>query len=400
MLLVNQYYPPDTSATAGVWRDVAHRLAAAGHRVTVLAGRPSYDPRSRRPWAPLRTEQDGPVTVERVGSAAFGRDRPAGRAATYLTYLAAAAARARSRSAPDVAVAGSDPPLAVGVALAAARGRPVVYAVQDLHPDMAIAAGMLPAGRFARAWDRAHTRALRRCTRVVCPGQAMADRVRGKGVPADRVTVLRTGAWPPSGQPERQVVARLRAGAPFVAVHAGNLGGAGPWDTLLAATRLLDGDARLLFVGDGIHAQRLRDAGASVAGFRPRHQIPSVMAAGDLQVVAQRADMAGLVVPSKLYTALAHGRPVLAVVPARSEVASIVREHGCGVVADPADPAAIAAAIRAARSDPAHLAALADGAAAAGRALDRGRLLDRFVALVEQAADRPAPRHPPARPVR
>ena len=43
ILLLNEYYPPDTSATAKMAAEVAEALAQT-HRVTVVAGRPSYDP--------------------------------------------------------------------------------------------------------------------------------------------------------------------------------------------------------------------------------------------------------------------------------------------------------------------------------------------------------------------
>ena len=50
ILLFNEYYPPDTSATAKMAVQVAEALARR-HQVTVVAGRPSYDPDARYPSA-------------------------------------------------------------------------------------------------------------------------------------------------------------------------------------------------------------------------------------------------------------------------------------------------------------------------------------------------------------
>ena len=55
VLLMNEYFPPDTSATAKCAAQVAETLAA-NHRVTVLAGRPSYDPTERHPRYLIRRE--------------------------------------------------------------------------------------------------------------------------------------------------------------------------------------------------------------------------------------------------------------------------------------------------------------------------------------------------------
>jgi colanic acid biosynthesis glycosyl transferase WcaI len=224
---------------------------------------------------------------------------------------------------------------------------------------------------------------MRRVALVVGLGESMAGRIRAKGLPEERVAVVPDGAAQPSGPQDPGVVAELRREAGFVALHAGNLGVAGPWETLAGAARLLDGGARIVFVGDGCRAADSRTMGLEILPFRPLEELPSVMAAGDLQVVALRPGMEGLVVPSKLYTALAHGRPVLAVVPAVSEVAGIVRRWGCGVVADPADPHDVAAKVAWCRDRPEALRAMADRAAEAGRHYERGACLRHLVGLIE-----------------
>ncbi|HEX9317038.1 MAG TPA: hypothetical protein VN986_01390, partial [Actinomycetota bacterium] len=160
ILLLNQYYPPDTSATAVVLRDLAQRLAGSVGVVKVLAGRPSYDSLESCPWVPLRRERDGPIAVERVGSTGLDRRRMTGRVANYLSFLALAAARGLLAARSDVVVVGSDPPLAVWAAILAARRRPVIYSLRDLHPDHAIVSSMIREGLATRLWDAAHRAAL------------------------------------------------------------------------------------------------------------------------------------------------------------------------------------------------------------------------------------------------
>src|SRR5205807_306492 len=74
VLLINQYFPPDTAATAKMALLVARALARRAS-VRVLAGRPSYEPAERhRPYF-WRRERQGNVFVERVGSTVFSRHR-------------------------------------------------------------------------------------------------------------------------------------------------------------------------------------------------------------------------------------------------------------------------------------------------------------------------------------
>jgi colanic acid biosynthesis glycosyl transferase WcaI len=110
------------------------------------------------------------------------------------------------------------------------------------------------------------------------------------------------------------------------------------------------------------------------------------MMAGDLHIVTVRRGLEGVVVPSKLYSILAAGRPVLAVAAAASDAARIVVESGCGLAADPDDPGAVAAAIRELRSDPARLAEMGRRARETAKKYARVSELERFVEIVEQAA--------------
>jgi colanic acid biosynthesis glycosyl transferase WcaI len=123
------------------------------------------------------------------------------------------------------------------------------------------------------------------------------------------------------------------------------------------------------------------------------NQIPHVMMAGDIHIVTVRRGLEGVVVPSKLYSILAAGRPVLAVAASNSDAARIVTESGCGLAADPDDPAAVAAAIRELRGDPARLAEMGRRAREIANKYARVNELRRFVEIMEEAGDARNGRH-------
>src|ERR1700722_11479616 len=127
ILLLNEYYPPDTSATAKMAAQVAETLARR-HHVTVVAGRPSYDPDARYPYTLLHREMRNKVTIECVGSTAYSRHQMPRRVATYRSCLALTIPRALALR-PDVILAMTDPPVAgiAGAFIARLAGRPFVY---------------------------------------------------------------------------------------------------------------------------------------------------------------------------------------------------------------------------------------------------------------------------------
>ena len=395
ILLLNQYYPPDTSATAKMAAQVAEKLAER-HQVTVIAGRPSYDPDEFYPFAFLRRDIRDNVTVERVASTAYPRHQMRRRVSNYLSYLALAVPRALAIH-PDIVLAMTDPPVAgiAGAFIARMADRPFVYNIRDLYPDMAIGGDIVQPNRWVDRWEKMHRRALHQAVRVIVLGDDMRERIISKGVSPDRVVVVRDGASFPPSPPERNdlVVQKIRCDFSFVALHAGNLGFYGAWDSLLKAAHILRNEnTGLVFVGDGANRAAMEISAKPLPNVRflpffPIEQVPHVMMAGDVHIVTVRRGLEGVVVPSKLYSILAAGRPVLAIAAAESDAARIVRESGCGISADPDDPAAIAAAIRELRNDQNRLIQMGIRAKETAAKYARVDELERFAEVVEEAAN-------------
>jgi len=374
---------------------IAEKLAQR-HRVTVVAGRPSYDPDEYYPYSFQRKDVRNNVTIERVGSTAYPRHQMRRRVSNYLSYLALAVPRALAIR-PDIVLAMTDPPVAgiAGAFVARMSSRPFVYNIRDLYPDMAVGGEIVNSGFWVERWEKMHRRALRQAARVVVLGDDMRDRIIAKGVAPERVVIVRDGSSFPPSLPERSdpVVQKIRSGFQFVAIHAGNLGFYGAWNTLLKAAEILRNEnIGLVFVGDGANRATLEASAQSSPNVRflpffPVAQVPHVMMAGDLHIVTVRRGLEGVVVPSKLYSILAAGRPVLAVAAASTDAARMVTETGCGMSADPDDPAAVAAALTELRNDPARLAQMGARAREVAAKYARVNELDRFVNVMEEVGN-------------
>jgi glycosyltransferase involved in cell wall biosynthesis len=177
-----------------------------------------------------------------------------------------------------------------------------------------------------------------------------------------------------------------------VIVHAGNLGFYGAWPTLVKAACMLEADGvGLVFVGEGSKKREIQELARNCANirflpFRPASEIPSVMAAGDLQVVTIKRGLEGVVEPSKVYDILAHGRPIAAVASERTEIARLVRQHECGIVADPDDPNRLAESVRRILQPVEIRERMSKQSRELASAYDRFKELQKFVELVEEAA--------------
>ena len=393
VLVLNEYYPPDTSATAKNAVLVVEALARK-HQVTVLAGRPSYDPTERHPPYLLRREAQGNVTVERVGSTTFPRFRMMGRMSNYLSYLALAVPRALSIRF-DVVIAMTDPPFEglAGAFISKLTGRPFVYNLRDMYPDMALGGDIVRAGKATQLWESLHRRALRHASKVIVLGEDMRERILAKGVNPDRISIVRDAVDLPASLPsvDHPVVREIRGAFRFVLVHAGNLGFYGAWQTLINAARLLENDGvGLVFVGEGAMKDAVQAAARGSSNirflpFRPAAEVPCVMAAGDLHVVTVKRGLEGVVVPSKVYNILAAARPLLAIATDKTEVARFAERDGCGLAADPDSPEAVAVAVRSVLGRPERLAEMGRHSRSLAQSYDRQQQLQLFVQTIEEA---------------
>jgi glycosyltransferase involved in cell wall biosynthesis len=395
VLLLNQYFPPDTAATAGYAALIAEALAER-HRVTVLAGRPSYDPGSRHPRYLLNRERQGNLTVERVGSTAFPRQRMKGRLSNYLSYLALAGPRALSIDV-DVVLTMTDPPIEgiFGAAVGKFLGRPFVYNVRDLYPDMALAANIVHSGFWTDVWEQAHRSALRQAARVIVLGEDMRECVAAKGVDPARLTVIRDAVAFSDSLPhaDENVIREIRGSFRFVLIHAGNLGFSGSWLTLVRAAQMLEReDVGLIFIGGGAMKEQVQRFARNCHNirflpFRPASDLPAIMAAGDFHIVTVRRGLEGMVVPSKMYNILAHGRPILAVASEKADVSRLARQYGFGLVVDPDNPTEVAEAVRSALHAPDRLGYMCHQARKLAKTFDRSAELMKFVDVIEEVGN-------------
>ena len=138
------------------------------------------------------------------------------RVSNYLSYLALAVPRALALN-PDVILAMTDPPVAglAGAFIARLAGKPFVYNIRDLYPDMAIGGEIVRPSRWVDGWETMHRRALKQAARVIVLGDDMRERILTKGVAAERVVVVRDGASFPPSPPRATILSSRKSVADF-----------------------------------------------------------------------------------------------------------------------------------------------------------------------------------------
>lgn len=368
LLVLCPHYAPDLAPTGEVMTQIAEQLIERGHRLHIVTSLPWYLHHAIEPgWEGKAVQHEDTAWGRITRVHPFPTDKrniPArGLAFAGFTGLAGLAALV-SRSRPDAVLAMS-PPLTLGAAgWAAARAHrvPFVFNIQDVFPDVAVELGAITNQRVIRAasWLERETYLRADAITVLSDdlGSNVAAKITGRrGLAGDEAKVrvipnfIDTEWIRPQ---ERENAYRREHGleGKTVVMYAGNVGFSQSLDLVLAAASHLAHDPQVVFVVNGGGSARpgLEQAAAGLPNVRfvdmaPKARLPEVVAAADVHVVPLKAGLARSSVPSKLYTILAAGRPVVASVDAGTEVARTVAAAGAGLTVNPDDPEAFTKAI-------------------------------------------------------
>ncbi|MDD3021031.1 MAG: glycosyltransferase family 4 protein [Alphaproteobacteria bacterium] len=375
VLFINRVYPPVRGATGRVLRDLAHAFARDGWDVTVLTSGPESG-----------EIMDGPVRVRRVSSRGGKNIR------SYLWVWVKLLMTALMLKRHNMVVTLTDPPMLVvaGRIISRIKHSSHIHWCHDLYPDILPVLGLKLPLRVMNFLKASSRRAMKSCDRVVVVGRCMAKHLAFTGLDMSKVTIIPN--WPDlelssftlaslhieppvQSKPSRKMTARHTHAGPiriknvangnFVAqargalnkrpfflddspkfrvLYAGNLGRAHPISTILEAAAMLSPthpEVEFVFVGDGPGYDRIASERARrgldnirLLPAQPVSRLKELMESGDVHLISMKHEAAGMLVPSKLYAALAAGRPCILIGPDHTETARVIREYGAGSVVE------------------------------------------------------------------
>jgi len=359
------HFAPDVAPTGEVITRIVTELAARNHLIEVVTALPWYLGHRVEPsWAGrlVRHEATEWGSITRVHPFPTDKRDIPRRALAFAGFSALAGLEGLRGGRCDGVLAMS-PPLTLGLtgwAIAQARRTRLVFNIQDVFPDVAIDLGAITNPRVIEASRRLERVSYERADAVTVLSEDLRANVRAKLGPAHQAKVrvipnfVDTEAIVPL---DRLTAYRRQLGIGAhqqVVMYAGNVGLSQSLELVLEAARARRHDPSVVFVINGsgsarpeLEAQAEGLENVRFGEMQPRHRLAEVLATGDIHVVPLKRGLAKASVPSKTYSILAAGRPLVASVDEGTEVGRIVERAGAGLAVRPEDPAAFVAALKA-----------------------------------------------------
>ena len=348
------HFAPDLAPTGVVMTRIVTELAARGHELHVVTALPWYRNHAIEPgwggrlWRTEKTEWGSIIRVHPFPGKS--KSNLLRRALGFIAFSYAVGIRSVHADGLSFKVDGvlaMSPPLTLGLTgwfTKIIRRAPLVFNIQDVFPDAAIQTGAISNKKIIAAAKWLERMSYQRSDAVVLLSQDLRTNIANKIDKKfhQRLHVIPNFVDTSAITPQDRMTAyrrELGIGDELVVMYAGNVGFSQSLNLVVDAAARFP-DIAFVINGDGAARKKLEEDCAQLANvhfgdYQPIERLSEVLATGDIHLVPLRAGLASVSVPSKSYSILAAGRPMLAAIDPGTEIPNMLEQSGAGVAVEP-----------------------------------------------------------------
>lgn len=363
LLFLPTYFTPERTASSHLTNDRCEAFAGAGFDMEVYAPCPTRGiSREEREAYKKRLRREvlygGRMRVYRFSLWREGKN-PVSRALRYVVACVKHFYYGCRAKDADVLFVASTPPIqgAMAALVKKVTGVPVVYNLQDIFPDSLVGTGLAKKGGLLwRIGRRIEDFTYRNADKIIVISEDFKRNIMAKGVPEDKIEVIYNWvdetAVVPVAKDENPLFEELGVNRElFHVVYAGNLGHAQNVQVLLDCADLLKGerDIEFLIFGTGglkeEYEAYAKEKGLDNVRFfplQPTEKVSQVYSMADVALVSCKKGLGGSAMPSKTWSILSAGTPVLCSFDRGGDLQRIVEENHLGLFAEAGDERALA----------------------------------------------------------
>lgn len=338
ILFACQFFYPEYVSSATLPYDTACALRDSGYTVDAICGYPREYSQGKN--VPLREDVNG-ITIRRLKYLQLKRSGFLGRLINYFSFSFMVFLNLWRFAGYRAVVVYSNPPILPWIASWAKLffGTKLYFVAYDLYPELAVKTHALREGSIiCRLMEHINRCVYRRADGVVALSHEMREFIlANRPIAPELVHVIPN--WYEDRKKEHSVENSFAemTGGRFVVSYFGNMGICQDMQTILDAMRLLKEDENVffLFAGHGNKMDALKTSvreerlsNVRVFDFLHGQQFLDALAISDCALVSLAEGATGLCVPSKTYSYMMEGIPLLAIMDEGDIVRDV--ENGAG----------------------------------------------------------------------
>ena len=329
------YFYPDISAVSQLLMDLLSELSRSEkYSIHVICGTSTYTKEHSFEKKPNHIEK---IRLKRLKTFDFGKTSFLTRILDYSLYYLSVYFYLLVSMKWDLIICITSPPPFIGFFVSMAllfRKTPFIYYIQDLYPEVYYDMGYLKRPWLIRKLMAFNRITLRRADRIVTIGDHMRRKIlKSYGVMSNKILTITNWASGIEVLPFEH--------EDFTILYSGNMGLAHDFSHLKLLIRDLKSETgiRYRFIGGGkrkkeiirIFSKEMEDR-FTMDNYTEEDRVNENLGQADVLLISQKKETVGDILPSKFYSYLAAGRPILHLGPRNSEIGKLIVENDIGTV--------------------------------------------------------------------
>lgn len=347
LLLLPAYFTPELVSDTPLDDARYEAYAEAGMEMELFTSVPTrgVSVEDKKKYSAIKMEKmyDGKMTVHRFSMINEGKN-PLLRALRYFLCFIKQYYYGRKLKDVDAIFVVSTPPIQ-GMLAAMLKKKlhcKFIYNLQDIFPDTLVGAGLAKRGGLLwKIGRKIENYTYRNADKIIVISEEFKKNILAKGVPEDKIVIVYN--W----VDEKAIVPVSKENNPlyeefgidrdkFTLVYAGNLGNAQNIGIVLDGAFRLPEVQFVIFGTGGLENEirsRIEKEGLTnvhLHPIQPYERVSYVYSLGDACIVSCKEGLGGSALPSKTWTIMSCGRPVIASFD-EEELKDILEKNNCGV---------------------------------------------------------------------
>ncbi len=333
ILFIPYYFYPDISAISQLFTEFILKLSSdKKYEITVLSTSSEYY-KDETDWEVNIPDN---VIIQKLKATNFKKNNMMGKLINYLLFYIKVFIFLIFKEKYDCVVTLTLPPLiqfSVGFANLF-RNTKMIFYVQDLYPEILYDLKIIKNPWIVRRLKVFNKLAIKKSAEIITIGSYMKRKIENYNIPGKRISIIHN--WPNMieyNDPQQKDV--------FEILYSGNIGiphDLSIMEDLISVPYFKEENIYFHFVGGGKNYNKTcqlfdnKEIYFKFEPYAPIEEVSKNLSNASVLMLAQKKDSVGDIVPSKFYSYLASGRPMIFFGPKNSEIGEILITNEIGIV--------------------------------------------------------------------